>query len=63
MFNISESGAATSAYVIADSSSNSRKYLKAKERESYNPSQKILYTSTEFVNLLRNEVKKCQELK
>lgn len=63
VFNISESGAATSAYVIADSSSNSRKYLKAKERESYNPSQKILYTSTEFVNLLRNEVKKCQELK
>ena len=60
VFNISESGPATSSYVIADSPSSNRKYLKAKEREAYNPSQRVLYTSTEFVNLIRNEVEKCK---
>lgn len=62
IFNITETGAATAAYVIADSPSPSRKYLKAKERESFNPSVKVIYTATEFVNLIRNEVDKCREL-
>lgn len=62
VFNIVESGAATSNYVIADSPSPSRKYVKAKEREAYNPGQKIIYTSTEFVELIMKEVMKCKEL-
>lgn len=62
IFNIVESGPATSNYVIADSPSPSRKYVKAKERESYNPSQRIIYSSTEFVELIMKEVMKCQEL-
>lgn len=62
LFNISESGASTSSYVIADSPSNSRKYLKAKEREYYNPNQRVIYTSTEIVELIEKEVMKCKEL-
>ena len=61
VFNITESGPATATYVIADSPSPSRKYVKAKERESYNPNSKIIYTSTEFVNLIKSEVEKCKE--
>lgn len=62
LFNISESGPSTSAYVIADSPSTNSKYIKAKQRESFNPGVKVIYSATEFVNLIKEEVRKCKEL-
>lgn len=61
IFEISEGGPATSPYVIADSPSSSAKYTTAKNREYCNPGLKVIYTSTEFVELIRNEVEKCKE--
>jgi len=62
VFEITEGGPATSPYVIADSPSSSAKYSRALEREQDNPGLKVIYTSTEFVNLIRDEVNKCKEI-
>lgn len=61
VFNITQSGPSTSTYVIADSPSNNNKYLTAKNRETLNPDVKVIYTSTEFVNLIKSEVEKCKQ--
>lgn len=62
LFNFIESSAIESVrYVITDAPSPSRKYVRAKNREMLNPGTKIIYTATEFVELIEKEVMKCQE--
>lgn len=61
IFNITESGPITSSYVIADAPSNNRKYKAAEAREKLNPDVKIIYSSTDFVNLIKGEVEKCKQ--
>lgn len=63
LFSIHESSAIQSVnYFIADSPSSSRKYNAARSREEMNPGLKLIYTSTEFVDLIKNEVEKCRRL-
>lgn len=62
IFNFMESGYNQSVrYVIADSPSGNRKYVNAKARQNLNPETKLIYTSTEFVDLIRGEVEKCKK--
>lgn len=49
-------------YFICDSPSGTNKYNIARQREQLNPGLKLIYTSQEFVDLIRNEVNKCREL-
>lgn len=62
IFEISEGGPSTSPYVIADAPSGSSKYNTAVNREMDNPGLKVIYSSTEFVNLIRDEVNKCKTI-
>lgn len=63
LFDITANSAKMSnSYVIADHPSGSDKYSKAVYRERANPGVKIIYTSTEFVELIKSEVEKCRDL-
>lgn len=63
LFDVSEGGPSRSSYVIADSPSGTSKYQTGKYRQDCNPDIKILYTSTEFVDLIKREVEKCETMK
>lgn len=53
----------SASYFIVDRPTSSLTYEAALERQSRNPDKKIIFTSTEFVDLIKSEVAKCQQKK
>lgn len=62
IFSFVESKAFGSAsYFVFDRPTGSQTEMAARQRQALQPNEKIIYTSTEFVNLIKSEVLKCQQ--